>query len=119
MLSKLLPLTIAAILLAGLCAAEQKTVTGTLMDKACASETIKKGAKAIQEHDIGCATMDDCAKSGYGVVTSDGKFLKFDATGDKRAAAALKTATKKTDLQVSVTGDVTGDQIKVSSLKLL
>ena len=119
MLSKLFQLTMAATLLAGLCAAEQKTVSGTLMDKACSAETIKKGAQAIKEHDIGCATMDDCAKSGYGVVTSDGQFLAFDAAGNKRAAAALKTATKKTDLQVSVTGDVSGDQIKVTTLKLL
>ena len=119
MLRKLLQFGMAASLLAGACAAEQKTVAGTLMDKACSADNIKKGAKAIKEHDVGCALMDDCMKSGYGVVTSDGKFLTFDTAGNKKAMAALKSTTKKTDLQVTVTGDVAGDTIKVSTIQMM
>lgn len=116
---KLLQLGMAAALVAGVCAAEQKTVTGYLMDKACSADAIKKGEKVAKEHDVGCALMDDCVKSGFGVVTSDGKFLAFDAAGNKRAVAALKSTKKKTDLQVSVTGDLSGDIIKVTTLKLM
>ncbi|MBI3696549.1 MAG: hypothetical protein HY238_17125 [Acidobacteria bacterium] len=111
-------LTIAAALLAVVGFAEQKTVSGYLIDKACSADALKKGEKVAKEHGVDCALMDDCAKSGYGVYTSDGKFIAFDTLGNKRAMAALKTSKKKSDIQVTVTGDVSGDSMKVASLKL-
>ena len=115
---KILQLGLAGLLLTGLCAAEQKTLTGYLMDKACSADAIKRGGNTAKEHGVDCALMEDCVKSGFGVLTSDGKFVAFDAAGNKRALAALKASKKKTDLQVSVTGDATGDSIKVATLKL-
>jgi hypothetical protein len=105
-------------LVAGLCSAEQKTLTGYLLDKACSADAVAKGEKVAKEHSLDCALMDDCAKSGYGVLVAGGKFITFDAAGNKRALAALKGAKKKNDFQVTVTGDVTGDTIKVAALKL-
>ena len=119
MFAKLLQLGLGALLVAGLCAAEQKSVSGYLMDKACSADAMKKGEKAAKEHGLDCALMDDCAKTGFGVFTSDGKFLAFDAAGNKRALAALKASKKKVDIQVTVTGDVSGDTIKVASLKMM
>ena len=58
-------------------------------------------------------------KSGYGVYTSDNKFLKFDQAGNGKALAAIKASTKLDDFEVEVTGDVKGDTIRVVSLKLL
>ena len=57
-------------------------------------------------------------KSGYGVYTSDNKFLKFDEAGNRKALAAIKASTKLDDFEVEVTGEVKGDTIKVESLKL-
>jgi hypothetical protein len=102
----------------GTALAEQKTLTGYLVDKACSADYIKKGYASAKAHDTGCALMDDCFKSGYGVLTSDGKYVTFDAAGNKRAVAALKASKKQTDLQVTVTGDVAGDSIKVATLKM-
>jgi hypothetical protein len=103
-------------LVAGLASAAQ--VNGVLIDKMCSSKAISGGQKAAAEHDKDCALADPCQKSGYGVYTSDGKYLTFDEEGNKKALAALK-ATKKTDeLKVTVTGDVDGDKIKVASLKM-
>ena len=109
---------LALTLTAGLCLAEQKTLTGYLVDKACSADYVKKGYDSAKAHDAGCALMDECASSGYGVLTADGKYIALDAAGNKRAMAALKATKKKTDLQVTVTGDVTGDSVKVASLKL-
>src|SRR5256885_6069145 len=117
MVANLCRLVVAVALLAGLCAAEKKTVSGYLMDKACSADAVKKGEKVAKEHGVDCALMDDCAKSGFGVFTSDGKFLPFDAAGNKKALAALKASKKKTDIHVTVTGDVSGDNIKVATLK--
>jgi hypothetical protein len=60
-----------------------------------------------------------CEDSGFGIVTADQKFLKFDADGNSKIAAALKASDKKDHLRVNVTGDVDGDTIKVTSVKLL
>jgi len=93
-------------------------VQGVLMDKMCSMEAAKKGQKFAASHDTKCALDAACQKSGYGVFTVDNKFLALDAAGNAKAAAALK-ATKKTDnLMVTVDGEVQGDTIKVSSLKL-
>jgi len=111
-------LGLVAALGAGLCAAEQKTLSGYLVDKACSADTIKKGEKAAKEHGVDCALMEDCAKSGYGVLTADGKYITFDAAGNKRAVAALKASKKQNDIKVTVTGDQTGDSVKVATLKV-
>jgi hypothetical protein len=44
--------------------------------------------------------------------------LTFDDAGYAKALAALKTSTKKSDMLVAVSGKISGDTIKVSSLKL-
>ena len=119
MLRRMCLLGMGALLAAGVGLAEQKTVTGYLMDKACSADVIKKGEAAAKGHDVGCLTMDDCAQTGFGVITPDNKFITFDAAGNKQALATLKAAKKKTDLRVTVTGDQTGSSIKVASLKLL
>lgn len=69
-----------------------------------------------EKHTAKCALK--CADSGFGIVTSDGAYLKFDETGNTKAVAALK-ATKKTDnLRVTVSGELSGDTIKVASLSM-
>ena len=77
----------------------------------------KKVADTADTHTRECALK--CAESGFGIVTSDKKFLKFDAEGNKQVEAALKATDKKDHLRVDVTGDVDGDTIKVTSVKLV
>ena len=111
-------LGVVGLLAAFACGGSAAEVTGVLMDKMCSMEAASKGQSFAASHDTKCALDAACQKSGYGVFTADNKFLLLDSTGNAKAAAALK-ATKKTDnLQVIVEGDVKGDTIKVSSLKL-
>jgi len=44
---------------------------------------------------------------------------KFDPDGNAKVLAALKASDKKDHLRVNVSGDVPGDTIKVTSVKLL
>lgn len=76
-----------------------------------------KAAADPDSHTRTCALT--CEKSGYGIITSDKKFLKFDAKGNKEIVSELKASDKKDHLRVDVTGDVEGDTLKVSSVKLL
>jgi len=102
--------------LAGVLSAAE--VEGVLMDKMCSMKAVKEGQKAATMHTRQCAMMPDCEKSGYGVFTADDKYLLFDAAGNEQATAALKASKKKDNLKVKVSGEVTGDTIKVASLTL-
>jgi hypothetical protein len=104
-----------ALLIAATAFAADTTVTGILMDKSCAKGDM--GKQDPKTHDKGCNLMPDCVKSGYGVVTDDGKYLTFDAAGNKQATAWLKATKEKTNLKVTVTGAVEKDTIKVTSIK--
>ena len=84
-----------------------------LMDANCA----RRAAANPDAHTRDCALK--CAGSGFGIVTKDQRFLKFDAAGNAKIADALKASDKKDHLRVNVSGDVQGDTIKVDSISLL
>jgi len=101
-------IALSLVLTAGLAlAAAAESVSGTIVDMMCRG-------KDLASHTRECALT--CAKSGYGVVTADGKFLKFDEAGNARTLAALKKLSKEKDLKAKVTGTVDGDIIKVESV---
>jgi len=77
----------------------------------------KKVAADPDSHTRACALK--CAASGFGIVTKDKQFLKLDAEGNAKIADALKASDKKDHLRVDVSGDVQGDTLKVTSIKLL
>ena len=89
-------------------AAAADSVSGTVVDVMCRG-------KDLASHTRQCAVT--CAKSGFGVVTADGKFLKFDEAGNAKTLAALKTLTKEKDLKAKVTGTIDGDLIRVESVE--
>lgn len=90
-------------------AASAETWTGTVVDVKC------KG-NDLAGHTRQCAIS--CAKGGYGLVTAEGKFLKFDEEGNVKALTALKAAEKDKDLKTKVTGTMDGDVLHVESIAL-
>ncbi len=76
-----------------------------------------KVAADPDSHTRACALQ--CAESGYGIVTKDKQFVKFDAAGNTKIVDALKASDKKDHLRVDVSGDQQGDTLKVKSIKLL
>lgn len=97
--------------------AADSTVKGYLVDLSCASE---EGSKAGfgAKHSKDCLQMPDCAKSGYGVLTSDKKVIKFDQAGNDQAKKFIADMKKDKDIRVNVTGDVKGDSMTVSKIEL-
>jgi hypothetical protein len=81
--------------------------SGTVVDVMCRG-------KDLASHTRECAVT--CSKSGYGLVTADGKFLKFDESGNARTLSALKKLTREKDLKAKVSGTVSGDVLKVESI---
>ncbi len=85
----------------------------TIVDVACAAK-VKANPAA---HPVSCALQ--CSAHGLGVYTADGTFLKLDARGTKEAVAILRDSKKKADVQVTVSGERHGDNIRVASTKAL
>lgn len=77
----------------------------------------KKVVADPDSHPRTCALK--CAASGYGIFTRDKQFLRFDADGNAKIIEALKSSDEKDHLRVDVTGDVQGDTLKVTSIKLI
>ena len=92
--------------LAPLAAAD--SFSGTVVDVMCRG-------KDLSSHTRECAVT--CSKSGYGLVTADGKFLKFDEAGNARTLSSLKKLTKDKDLKAKVTGTLSGDVLQVESIE--
>src|SRR5229473_3335478 len=84
-----------------------ETWSGTVVDVMCKNND-------LASHTKDCAVK--CAKSGYGIVLADGKFIKFDERGNVKALAGLKAASKEKDLKAKVTGTLKEDVIQVESI---
>ncbi|HUA60914.1 MAG TPA: hypothetical protein VML19_19280 [Verrucomicrobiae bacterium] len=94
-------------------AATQTWTDVPLVDQKCSA---KLNASTVDTHTKTCALA--CEASGYGIMTADGTFLKFDKAGSQKALDALKASKKADHLRATVTGDVEGNTIKVQSIKL-
>jgi hypothetical protein len=99
-----------SIFLLAVAIASAETFSGTVVDVMCKN-------KDLAGHTRSCAL--DCAKSGFGVVQADGKFLKFDESGNARTLSLLKKSAKEKDLKIKVTGTLEGEVIKVQAVELL
>lgn len=95
-----------------LSAAAETWKNAAVVDKMC---SVKAKAKP-DEHTIKCALA--CAKSGFGILTADGSYLKFDEVGNQKVIAALENTRKADHLRATVTGERDGDTIKVQSVSL-
>jgi hypothetical protein len=84
----------------------------SLIDQMCAEKV--KGNP--DKHPTSCLLK--CADSGYGIQTSDGKYMKLDAAGSKMALAELKKTERKDSIRVNVAGEEKGGVIQVTSLKI-
>lgn len=109
--------------------AHAEDIKGILIDQKCSgkadlrisgSSGLLVGGRIVAEaHTRECLLMPECQKSGYGIYTSDNKFLKFDEAGSRKAHALIKASSKLDDFEIEITGEVKGDTVKVSSLKVL
>ncbi len=106
---------VAALLAAGafpLLASAETWKGVSVIDTMCVSK-VKADPDA---HPKSCALQ--CQKGGYGLLTTDGAYLKFDAAGNEKALAALKASKKDDHLRATVVGERDGETIKVTSIQM-
>lgn len=94
-------------------AANESYKNASIVDSNCSA----KAAADPDSHTRSCALQ--CAMSGFGILTADKKFIKFDDAGNKKVEEALKASSKKDHLRADVSGELNGDTLKVTSFKLL
>jgi hypothetical protein len=97
--------------------AQTQTLKGHLVDVMCATKHAAE-ADYIANHDKKCLLMEGCVKSGYSLVTADGKVLKLDAKGSQQALDLIKKTERTSNWTVAVNGTVAGDTITVASIQL-
>jgi hypothetical protein len=106
------------LVLLGLCVMPALAAVETYKDVPVVDVNCSKKVSAEPDsHPRACALK--CAASGFGIITQDKHFLKLDAEGNSKIVEALKASDKKDHLRVDVSGDVQGDTLKVTSIKLL
>ena len=98
----------------GIAQGKKATLTGHLVDQMCGGE-LKDAAKAA-DHSKECALMDHCASTGYGIF-ANGKYVKFDAEGSKKAKTLVENTKKEKDVAIVAEGTLDGDTLAVASLK--
>jgi len=97
--------------------AADTTVKGHLVDLSCAAEEGSNPGFGVK-HTKDCLQMEECAKSGYGVLTEDRKVIRFDKAGNEQAKKFIADLKKRNDIKVVVTGNLQGEQITVNKIEL-
>jgi hypothetical protein len=107
------------LLLTTACLIAGAQIQGVVVDRNCGDDILKQGRQIILKQRRDCSLMKHYLRHGYGIVTEDKKFFKFDDSGNRKAIQLLKNIYHKDDLKIIVTGDIDGDTIKVTDMSLL
>ena len=63
--------------------------------------------------------MKNYVRAAYGLITDDMKSYKLDDSGNQHVLQLLQNTPDKDNLKVVVTGEVQGNNIKVSDMSIL
>jgi hypothetical protein len=94
-------------------------IQGVVIDRNCGEDIVKHGRQIILKQRRDCSLRKHYLRDGYGVVTDDQKFYRFDDAGNKKALELLKNIPDRDNLKVIISGDIDGDTIKVGRMSLL
>ncbi len=99
--------------------AKTQTITGYLVDVACAKENAAHPEPGFAaKHDKGCLQMAECVQSGYAILTDDNKVIKLDKQSNETAKSLIASTDKKDNWKITATGVLNGDTFSAQSLKL-
>ena len=93
------------------------TIKGYLMDVSCSARKMRKDGAAAA-HTKACLRVPYCDQSGFGILTEDKQFIKFDEGGNAKVRKFLADIAKENDIRVTVSGSIDHDQIKVDKIEL-
>jgi hypothetical protein len=94
-------------------------VQGYLADWNCVKQIVKNGAEQTFKKNKSCSLQQNYKRRAYGIITDDKKFYRLDAAGNEHALKLLPMSPSRNTLHVIVTGDVSGNLIKVTEMSIL
>jgi hypothetical protein len=91
--------------------------TGKLIDASCHDQSQKNPADAKQNSELAsCAAT--ASTTSFAIQTSDGKVYKLDASGNAKAATAMKGNPDNKNATATVSGTMEGQTVKVDSISV-
>jgi hypothetical protein len=97
--------------------AADDVVKGYLMDVACSGRRMQK-SEPPTKHSRMCMQLPNCNNNGYGILTVEKRFIRFDEEGNQKARDFLAHTSQESDFKITVTGSMEGDRLKVSRIEL-
>lgn len=91
---------------------------GTLIDLTCWNDRTGDAATLLREHTKRCMQMPDCIRSGYAVVTPDGKVYKLDPASNESTTKWIAATTQDANWRVDVKGRVQDGLLDVTKIQL-
>ena len=91
---------------------------GTLIDLTCWNDRTGDAATLLREHTKRCLQMPDCIRSGYAVVTPDGKVYKLDAASSATTTQWIAATQQDANWRVDVKGRMQDGLLDVTRIQL-
>ncbi len=91
---------------------------GTLIDLTCWNDRTGDAATLLREHTKRCLQMPDCIRSGYAVVTPDGKVYKLDSASNQTTTQWIAATQQDANWRVDVKGRMQDGLLDVSKIQL-
>jgi hypothetical protein len=107
---------IAMIVLSASSFAADVALKGYLIDVACHARK-SRTPESLAGHSKGCMQMPTCNNSGFGILTEDKQFIKFDDEGNEKARKFVGETKADHDFKVTVSGSMDGDKMKVDKIE--
>ena len=98
--------------------AERVHLHGTLIDMTCWNDRAGDTATLLREHTKRCLQMPDCIRSGYAVVTSDGKVYKMSPASDESTTRWIAATQHDANWLVDVRGHIQDGLFDVTKIQL-
>src|SRR6185437_935619 len=92
---------------------------GLVVDWKCAPQMLRDGREKTFRHDRHCSLMKNYERPAYGLITDGKKIYRLDDRGNRRILELLRNTPDKDNLKVIVTGDISGDAIRVTNISML
>lgn len=94
-------------------------IHGLLIDMTCWNDRSGNEQQMLREHTKRCLQMPDCIRSGYAVVTGEGKVYKMDQASNEITTKWIAATQKDAGWQVDVKGRLQTDgALDVSKIEL-
>lgn len=94
-------------------------IQGYLADWQCVQQIVKNGADKTFKNDKNCSLQKNYSRAAYGVITDDKQYFRLDDAGNQQAKQLLANSPSKDQVHVIITGDLSGDLIKVKEMSIL